>query len=75
MEKHFGLSATATDGLRRHSTWENHTMTSTTVPTSVVFMGTRIPDPLGAGPSVHFSDPQLPIVYRSMSPIKVYGRR
>jgi hypothetical protein len=46
------------------------TITSTTLPQSVVNQGFPFPDPgqNGAGPSVFFGQPQLPTVYGTMTP-------
>ncbi len=46
----------------------NLTLTSTSVPNYVLFQGTPYMDSGGAGPSIHFSDPQLPLLYSQMSP-------
>ena len=44
------------------------TITSTTIPKSVADSGHHFPDVGGAGPSIHFTDEQLPNVYRKMTP-------
>lgn len=51
------------------------TITRITVPESVWRQGHLFPDPRGGGPSVHFSDPQLPVVYSSMTPIEILDER
>ena len=49
------------------------TITETTLPQSVVGQGWRLVDPgrRGAGPSVYFSEQQLPMVYTAMTPPNV----
>ncbi len=72
--KYFADSQAAALNLRNHGTWANATLTSTTIPTRVYFMATRIRDPGGAGLSLFYTDQQLHIVYSTMTPIVVYGR-
>ncbi|HEX2151995.1 MAG TPA: hypothetical protein VHG31_08365 [Stellaceae bacterium] len=50
-------------------------ITRTTLPLSVVAQGfaVRDPGPHGAGPSVFFAEPQLPIVYAAMSRPVIIG--
>jgi hypothetical protein len=60
-----GAQAFASAPINAHSV-----VTSTTLPKSVVTQGFQFTDPgvYGAGPSVFFSQPQLPTVYGTMTP-------
>jgi hypothetical protein len=49
-------------------------ITITSLPGSVLSQGYAFPDVGGAGPSVFFSNPQLPIVYGTMTPPVVIPR-
>jgi RHS repeat-associated protein len=49
----------------------NLTITYTSVPNNVADTGSRFNDTGAAGPSVHFSDPQLPPVYKTMTPPQI----
>lgn len=50
------------------------TITSTSVPTKVLSSGYSFNDPGGGGASVHFSEPQLPKVYSTMTPVQILPR-
>ncbi|HEX8644505.1 MAG TPA: RHS repeat-associated core domain-containing protein [Allosphingosinicella sp.] len=70
--KYFALNRSGAENLLTLGPWRGQTLTSTTIPMEVYFQGTTFNDPGGAGPSVHFSDPVLPQVYRTMTPIAIY---
>jgi hypothetical protein len=53
---------------------EDMTITSTKVPTKVLGSGYFFNDPGGAGASVHFTDPQLPKLYSTMTPVQILPR-
>jgi hypothetical protein len=54
---------------------QNMTITSTSIPSSVLNSGYEFNDPGGGRMSVHFSDPQLPKVYSTMTPVQILPRR
>ena len=47
------------------------TITSIQVPESILEQGDRIYDPGGGGASIHFSDAELPDIYRSSNPVEI----
>ena len=55
----------------RNSFPSNNTITRIQVPTSTLYAGTNFNDTGGAGPSVHYADTQLPVVYSTMTPIQI----
>ena len=50
------------------------TLTSTTIPSSLFAQGNHFNDTGGAGPTVHFSEEQLPALYLQMTRPVVLGR-
>jgi hypothetical protein len=66
--KYFALTASGAQAFQ--NAYPNGTLTTTTLPGSVLSQGYAFNDPglVGAGVSVHFSDPQLPMVYGAMTP-------
>src|SRR6266496_3693170 len=53
------------------------TITETTLPRSIIVQGFTMidPGPYGAGPSVHFAEAQLPLVYGAMRSIVIAPAR
>jgi len=67
--KYFALTPTGAQAFLSAPMNSNSTLTMTTLPGSVLNQGYAFPDPgaFGAGPSVFFSNPQLPLVYGTMT--------
>jgi hypothetical protein len=68
--KYFALSLAGAQAFANAPMNAGSTITSTTLPQSVVNQGFGFADPgaHGAGPSVFFDQPQLPTVYGTMTP-------
>ena len=68
--KYFALSAAGAQAFLNAPMNSGATLTMTTLPGSVLNQGWAFNDPgaVGAGPSVYYSDPQLPLVYGAMTP-------
>lgn len=68
--KYFALTAAGAQAFLSAPMNSDGTLTMTTLPGSVLSQGRAFPDigPNGAGPSVWFSNPQLPLVYGTMTP-------
>jgi len=74
--KYFALTAAGAQAFLSAPMNSNGTLTMTTLPGSVLNQGYAFPDPgaFGAGPSVFFSNPQLPLVYGTMTPPVIIPR-
>jgi hypothetical protein len=71
--KYFALHLRGAQAIASHPMNAGGVITSTTLPRSVVDQGFRFIDPgvYGAGPSVFFSERQLPAVYGTMTPARI----
>jgi hypothetical protein len=71
--KYFAMTLAGARAFAATSMNAGSTITETTLPQSVVGQGWRLVDPgrRGAGPSVYFSEQQLPMVYTAMTPPNV----
>ena len=68
--KYFALTIMGARAYASHPMSAGSTITSTTLPQSVVTQGFQFLDPgqYGAGPSVFFGQAQLPTIYGTMTP-------
>lgn len=65
--KYFAFTRAGAENVASKAAMNAPYVTSITVPPSVARAGYPIPDPGLAGPSLHYSDPQLPTVYSTMT--------
>lgn len=75
--KYFAMTAAGVRSFMKtdYNSDRHLTLTRTTVPVEVTFDGHKFHDSGGAGPSIYFSNAQLPVVYKSMTPPEIiYGR-
>mgnify|MGYP001366462626 CR=1 FL=1 len=71
--KYFALTMQGAKAYSTNSWMQDSVITATTVPSSIIKQGFYFndPGPTGAGPSLHYQDSQLPLLYKSMSPVRV----
>ena len=69
--KYFALSLAGAQNVASKPVMDAPYVTRTSILPSVAGTADRIPDPGLAGPSLHFSDPKLPSVYATMTPVEV----
>ncbi|HEX4243233.1 MAG TPA: RHS repeat-associated core domain-containing protein [Steroidobacteraceae bacterium] len=74
--KYFALTLIGAEAFLNAPMNSNGTLTMTTLPVSVLNQGYVFNDPglNAAGPSVQFSNPQLPVVYGTMTPPIIFPR-
>jgi hypothetical protein len=73
--KYFALTATGAQAFAVAPINAGSTITRTTLPQSVIDQGFRFHDPgqHGAGPSIFYAEPQLPMVYLALTPPIIIG--
>lgn len=71
--KYFSLTLVGARAFAAHPINAGRTITETTLPQSIVTKGFSMiePGPNSPGPSVHFDESELPIIYAAMTPIIV----
>jgi hypothetical protein len=71
--KYFALTLVGARAFAAHPINTGRTITETTLPRSILALGSSIiePGPNSPGPSVHFDETELPVVYSAMTPAKI----